>query len=165
MKSMTKLAVAMLAMGCLSLGIPQAQAAATDSIAVTVTLDTIISVSVDVSAWAIGAKTLSATALSDLVTATNDGNVTEKFMIKGANGGGGWALGAAAGADQFSLGFDLTAPYETFVAIDTTGVVLAAPVARAGAQTFKMQYGMPTSDTKGGGVGQGFDITVTASVP
>lgn len=149
--------------GFISLGIPRADAAVTDSIAVTITLAEIISVNVDVATWAIGAKALSETATSVVVTATNDGNVTEDLAIKGANGAGAWVLGAVAGADQFALGFDITSPYDTFTAIDATGVSLKAALARNGAQTFMMKYSMPTSDTKGGGVGQGFNITVTAS--
>ena len=163
MTTITKLVLAMLVAGFVFLGIPKAYAAPTDSIAVTVTLAELVSVSVDVSTWAIGAKALSETALSDLVTATNDGNVTENFAIKGADGAGTWTLGALAGADTFALGFDLTAPYETFVAIDKTGVSLAASVAVAGTQTFKMQYSMPITNTKTVGAAQGFDITVTAS--
>ncbi len=164
---MTKLVLAaMFAVGFISLGAPKANAATpTDTIAVTVTLDSIISVIVDVPSWAIGAKALSATSISDLVTATNDGNVAEKFMIKGANGAGLWTLGAVIGEDIFALGFDTTDAYETFVAIDTTGVELAASVAVAGTQTFKMQYSMPSTNTKTVGLGQGFDVTVTASAP
>jgi len=163
MKSMTKLAsAAMLAAGFISLDIPKTNAAETDSLTVTVSLAEIVSVAVDETAWAIGAKALSATALSQLVTALNDGNVVENFAIKGANGVGEWALGAS-GADSFALGFDISEPYETFTAIDATGVALAASVAVDASQAFKMQYTMPTSNSKAVGTDQSFAITVTAS--
>lgn len=163
MNTVKKLSVAMLAAGFVCLGIPASHAAVTDSITITVTLAEIVSVNVDVATWAIGAKALSDTALSDLVTATNDGNVTEDLLIKATDADGAWTLGAAAGADQFALGLDISDPYETFVAIDKTGVSLKAALVRNAAQTFKMQYSLPTSDTKGGGVAQGFTVTVTAS--
>lgn len=153
----------MMVVGCVCAGLPKANAGGTDTLTVTVTLAEIVSVSVDVDTWAIGAKALSETALSAEVTALNDGNVVENFAVKGADGAGAWVLGAAAGADTFALGFDTSAPYETFVPIDKTGVAFAASVAVDASQTFEMQYSMPTSDTYGPGVAQGFTITVTAS--
>lgn len=154
----------MLAAGFVFLGVPETYAAPTDTLTVTVTLAEIISVSVDVPSWAIGAKALSETAVSGEITALNDGNVTENFAIMGADGAGAWTLGAAAGADTFALGFDKVAGYAgPFTAIDKTGVALAASVAVAGSQKFAMQYSMPTSNTKATGAAQGFTVTVTAS--
>ena len=163
MKSMTKVVLATLVVGFVSMGIPATYAAPTAGITVTVTLAEVISVSIDVPTWAIGQKALSETAISALVTATNDGNVTEDLAIKAADGAGAWTLGAVAGANQFSLGLATSDPYATFVAMDKVGVALKAALARNATQPFKMQYSMPVSDTKGGGVGQGFNVTVTAS--
>lgn len=159
----TKLIVALSAAGLVFLGIPKADAAITDTLTVTVSLAEIVSVAVDETAWPIGTKALSDTALSQLVTALNDGNVVEDFAIKAANGAGGWVLGAAAGADQFALGFDVSAPYESFTPIDATGVSLATGVAVAGSQAFTMQYSMPTANTMAVGTDQSFVVTVTAS--
>jgi len=163
MKSMTKIVLATLMAGFVSIGMPATYAATNASVTVTVTLAEVVSVNIDVATWAIGANALSVTATSTLFTATNDGNVTEDLAIKAENGAGAWTLGPAAGTNQFALGLATSAPYATFVAIDKIGVALKPALAMTATQPFKMQYSMPTSDTKGGGVGQGFNVTVTAS--
>lgn len=161
---MTKLVVAMLAAGFISLGIPKAYAAETDTIAVTVTLSSIISVSVDVPTWAIAVNTLAATETSAEITASNDGNVIETFAIKGADGAGGWTLGTPGAVNVFGLGLSIDSPlYETFTAMDANGITLGGDIALAGTETFKMKYTMPTTDNMGGGIGQGFNVTVTAA--
>lgn len=165
MKSMTKSVVAsMLAVCVVSLSTPKANGAATDTITVTVTLDSIISVIVDVATWPIAANTLTATETSPEIIATNDGNVIETFSIKGADGAGAWTLGTPGAVNVFGLELSIDGPlYGTFTAMDTTGIALGGDIAVAGTQPFKMKYTMPTTDNIGAGVGQGFDVVVTAA--
>ena len=153
-----------MAVGLVGLGVPKAEAAATDTIAVTVTLDSVISVSVDVATWAIAVNTLTASETSVEITALNDGNVIETFSIKGADGAGGWTLGTPGAVNVFGLGLAIDSPdYLIFTAMDATGIALGGDIALAGSETFKMKYTLPTTDNLGGGIGQGFDVTVTAA--
>lgn len=135
----------------------QAHAGTTGMIAVTVSLQEEISVSLDASAWNIGPIALSGTDPLGTVTATNDGNVTIDLDIRGADGAGGWTIGTPAGTDQFEVA--LTTP-STLTTVNQT---LATSVAKGGTVFIDMTYSAPTSDTLGGGVDQGFNITVTAS--
>lgn len=135
----------------------QAHAGTTGMIAVTVSLQEEISVSLDASAWNIGPIALSGTDPLGTVTATNDGNVTIDLDIRGADGAGGWTIGTPAGTDQFEVA--LTTP-STLTTVNQT---LATSVAKGGTVSIDMTYSAPTSDTLGGGVDQGFNITVTAS--
>jgi hypothetical protein len=138
-----------------------AASAQTDTINVTVSLQVSLGVSLDESAWNIGPLALGGTASLTDIVATNTGNVAETFAIKGANGAGGWTIGSS-GADSFNVAvsgaatLNLTATDQTLA----TGLATAAPGNTA---TFALTYTAPTSDTKGAGVAQGFDITVTAS--
>lgn len=136
----------------------QAHAGTTGTIAVTVSLQEEISVSLDASAWNIGPIALSGTNPLPTVTATNDGNVTVDLAIRGANGAGGWFIGSPAAADTFEV--SLGSPAITLGTGDTS---LASSVAKGGTVSIDMTYSAPTSDTLGGGVDQGFNITVTAS--
>ena len=165
MKSMTKLVLATLAAGFVSLGIPKLYAAPTDTIAVTVTLAQNISVAIDVSAWNLANIDLSSASTSVLCTASNDGNVHENFAIKGANGAGAWAIAGSPGSDTFKIAAATNATYDTWdIVLDAIGVPLAANVPKhGGTLQFKLQYSAPTADTKGIEVDQGFNVTVTAS--
>ena len=166
MKSMTKLVLAMMLAACfVCLGIPKANAADNDSITVTVSLLSEISVSVDVATWDIAVNTLEATETSAEITAENTGNVIETFTIKGADATtGGWTLGTPGEVNVFGLGLSIDSPlYETFSVMDTTGIALGGDIALLGTDTFKIKYTMPTTDNKGAGIGQGFDVTVTAA--
>lgn len=136
----------------------QSWAAMSDSITVTVSLIEEVAVSLDNNTWAIGSIALSGTDALATVTATNDGNVTIDLEIKGADGAGGWTIGAAPGADTFEV--ELTAPAISLTASDQN---LVSSLATSGTKTIDLTYNAPTSDTIGGGVDQGFAITVTAS--
>ena len=153
----------MLVAGFVGLGTPKANAGPTDAITVTVTLSEILSVDVQPGAWAIGAIALNGTNTLTSCTATNDGNVAETFTINGANGAGAWANGAAIGADQFMLKASIDSGASWSIAVLNGGNVLKTPVAAGAGLPFQLQYSAPSSDTKGGGVAQGFSVTVTAS--
>jgi len=136
----------------------RAWAAETDTITVTVSLQSVISVSVSPDAWDIGPITLGGSYGPQAFTATNDGNVTEDFAIRGANGAGGWTIGATPGANTFTV----TETNDTIV-LTTSDQTCATNVAPDGTDSLSLTYDAPTSDTYGGGVDQSFTITVTAS--
>ena len=135
----------------------QAGAATSGTISVTVSLE-LISVSLDASAWDIGPISLSGSNVLPTVVATNNGNVSLDLDIKGANGAGGWAIGATAASDTFVVA--VTSPAITLTTSDQT---LSTGLAASGTKDIDMTYSAPTADTVGGGVAQGFDITITAS--
>ena len=137
----------------------QSWAQTTDTIAVTVSLQSEISVSVSPASWNLGPVALAATAGPQAATATV-GNTTTALEILGANGAGGWMIGATAGADQFRVAVPSPA-----LNLSTSYQELDAGVAPYGSKVFDLTYYSPTSDTKGAGENQGFDITVKASAP
>jgi|GEM_PF-1719041 len=166
MKKMTKLVLAVLVAGFVFLGIPKAYAA-DDSIAVTVTLASTVSVDVLPTSWSLSDIALNTT--NDLITctATNNGNVTESFTIKGADGLNGWTNGAAVGLDTFKVlaGASHDGTSWDIAVTNTPGSVLAASVAQNVGQDFQVRYVAPSSDDQGGGTVHGFAITVTATGP
>ena len=94
--------------------------------------------------------------VDDTQVGTNNGNVTEKFNIMGANTTNCvWTLAATAGADQYfhkfcTTGTGTTDPCDagpTWNALTTAYAVLAASVAVDGTQRFDLQIGVPTSST------------------
>ena len=137
----------------------QSRAATSDSITVTVSLGQVVSVSLDSNFWGIGSVVLGGVSTSPLYTATNNGNVAIDLTIKGTDGDGGWVLAPIAGAEEFSV--DLTNPV---LNVSTVDQVLATNVAVDGVKIIEMTYGVPVSDTFGGGVDQGFILFVTASL-
>ena len=137
----------------------QARAADTATISVTVSLESVISVTVNPSTWAIGPVSLGSTSAPVSFTASI-GNTASKLEIKGTDGAGAWVLGATAGANQFAVSG--TAPAIT---LSKTYQTLVANVAAYGSSGFNLAYSAPTSDTKGGGVDQSFTVSVKASVP
>lgn len=139
-----------------------AHGANTATISVTVSLESVISVSVTPGAWTIGPVTLGSTSAPGSFTA-NVGNTASKLEIIGTDAAGAWVLGATAGADRFAV--SAVAAPDPAVSLSKTYQVLAASVAAYGSKSFTLTYAAPTSDTKGGGVNQGFTITVKASAP
>ena len=136
-----------------------ASAATTDTITVTVSLASVISVSLDSGAWNIGAITLGVTSGSPIYIATNDGNVNIDLAIACSDGLNGWTVGTVGSDNVFQV--DVTSPELTLL---TTDLPLATGVAPLGTKTFDMTYTAPTSDTQGGGVDHTFTITITASL-
>jgi len=145
------------------LGSTQTQAASTANITVTVSLGEIISVNLDAGTWNIGSITLSSVTESSAFTATNNGNVTEDFAIKGSDGANAWTIGGSPALNTFKVAADAS-PYITYdITLSTSDATLASGIAPSGTQVFKLQYSAPTGDDKGAGKDQGFAINLTAS--
>ncbi len=136
-----------------------ADAATTDTITVTVSLQTVISVTVTPDTWTIGAIALSSTVGPESFSASV-GNTATKLEIKATDGAGGWSLGGTPSLDQFSV--TVASPPLT---LTTTNQTLAASVAANGSVGFDLTYAAPLSDSQGAGTAQGFTITLTASAP
>ena len=136
----------------------------TASVGATVTVQN-ISVSVSDGVVAYGTLAVNTTKstlageLNDLQTATNDGNVTENFNIRGQNSAN-WTLGASAGADQYVHKFS-TNSGTTWTALTTPGYLTLATGKTAGqTQTFDLQITTPTATTNY--TQQSVDVTVQA---
>lgn len=132
-------------------------AADTANISVTVSLATVIEVSLDKTTWNIGPVALGSTSAAEAFVATV-GNTVTKLEVAGTDAAGGWVLGTA-GADAFGVAVS------GMGALTTANQTLDAGVAAYGTKGFSLTYSAPTSDTLGGGVDQGFSVTVTASAP
>ena len=138
----------------------QAWAAEEDTIIVTVSMESVVSVDVTPAAWNIGAVSEGGSN-GEAFTATNDGNVTEDLTITGANGANSWNLGPAPGVDVFAVMLDRSLPSEDM--LETSPVPLTTSLAPAAGYAFTLDYSAPTSDTQGGGLDHSFSITITAS--
>jgi hypothetical protein len=140
-----------------------AQGAETASVAATVTVQN-ISVTVSDGTVAYGTLPVNTTKstlvgeLNDLQTATNNGNVTENFNIKGQNSAN-WTLAASAGADQYVHKFSKDSGV-SWTALTTSYATLATGIAALGTQTFDLQITTPTSSTNY--TQQSVDVTVQA---
>ena len=87
--------------------------------------------------------------LGDLQTATNDGDVTEDFNIKGQNSGN-WTLGATAGSDIYVHQFctaSCTTPPTNYTALTTGYQTLATGIAPTNNQTFDLYINTPDPST------------------
>lgn len=132
-----------------------AMAATTATVGATVTVQN-VSVSVADGTAAYGTLGLDATAdtnPADLQTATNNGNVTSTFNIKGMDATGStqtWTLGATTGSAQYIHGFCVATcgtPPTNYTALTTSYATLAASVAASGTQTFDLYIKTPTATT------------------
>ncbi len=144
----------------------QAGAASEGTVAATVTVQN-ISVSVTDGTVAYGTLGTSASAdtnPADTQTATNNGNITENFNIRGQNSAN-WTLGATAGADTYVHKFcKLTCgtPPTNYTALTTSNQTLATSVATSGTQTFDLEISTPTTSTNY--TQQSVDVTVQATI-
>ena len=120
--------------------------------------------------------TLNSTKASGTITATNDGTLTAKFLINGANATYStytWTLSPSIGTiDQYvhayttdlteasgtAIGTDYTTGWEDLLATNSN---LAASVAVSGTQTFQLD--MRTPQSVSGGLGNQFSTTVTVT--
>ena len=124
-----------------------AQGADTASVAATVTVQN-ISVSVTDGTVAYGTLAVNTTKstlageLADLQTATNDGNVTESFNIRGTDSGT-WTLGATAASNVYVHKFS-TNSGTLWTALPLVNQTLATGKAVGGTQTFDLQITTPT---------------------
>jgi len=83
--------------------------------------------------------------LHDLQTATNNGNVTEKFNIKGQNSAN-WLLKATAGSNEYVHKFSKNSG-GLWTALTIDYQELATGIAKDGTQTFDLQITTPTATT------------------
>jgi len=87
--------------------------------------------------------------LNDLQTATNNGNVTEDFNIKGQNSGD-WTLAGTAGSDNYVHQFctaSCTTPTTNYTVLTTSYQTLTTGVAASGTQTFDLYINTPNPST------------------
>ena len=138
----------------------QSWAAPTDTITVTVSLAETVSVALDSNAWTIGVISLAGSYGPQSYLATNDGNVPIDLVIRATDGAGGWNLESAPGPDEFSV--DVTSPPISLSSISDQ--TLATDIAVSGTADIELTYNAPISDSYGGGVGQGFTITLSATI-
>lgn len=144
--------------------IQKVRAADTSIVSATVTVQN-ISVSVSDGTVAYGTlsvNTSSGTNGTDTQTATNDGNISEDFNIKGQNTGT-WTLAATTGADQYVHQFctaTCTTPPTNYSALTTSYQTLSTGVAQSGTQTFDLYITTPTSTSAF--TQQSVDVTIQA---
>ena len=122
-----------------------AQGADTASVAATVTVQNIsVTVTDGTVAYGVMAAGASKDTLSpaDLQTATNNGNVTENFNIRGTDSGT-WTLGATAGSNVYVHKFS-TNSGAAWTALTLVNQTLATGKAVGGTQTFDLQITTPT---------------------
>lgn len=131
-----------------------ARAGTEATVAATVTVQN-ISVSVSdgtVTYGTLGQNVTADTEPADGQTATNDGNITEDFNIKGQNSAN-WTLAGTAGSDQYIHRFcndtasDCTTPPTNYTALTTSYQTLAASVATSGTRLFQLQINTPNPST------------------
>lgn len=123
---------------------------------------TLISVSIDTTAVPFGVMPANATSTSPVVvTATNNGNVAERFQITGSRGvgrgGGTWDLSTTAqGADAYRM---RAIANSSFVDLATSAVNFPGNPTRAvgASQPFQLWLGMPSSSSVPGT----YEMTVT----
>jgi len=97
-----------------------------------------------------GTQDTTTAGVNDSQTATNDGNITEKFNIKGANTTGCvWTLYATQDANKYFHKFCTTTcdTSPSWTALTTDYQTLAASIAKDGTQVFDLQIGVPTSSS------------------
>jgi len=105
--------------------------------------------------------------LNDIQTATNDGNVTENFNIKGQNTACPWTLAATSGNDQYVHQFcndtanDCTSPPTNYTALITTYQTLATGVTQSGAVDIQLRITVP--DPSSCFTSQSVDVTIQAT--
>jgi len=151
---------------CLTLTLP-VHAADTASVTATVTIQN-ISVSVDDGSVAYGTLGLNSSAGTngtDTQTATNDGNVTVNFNIRGHDSAD-WTLESAAGANQYVHSFCTTscATYPTnYTALEEDYATLATSKTNSQTQVFDLHISTPTSTSTH--AEQNVDVTVQAALP
>jgi len=115
------------------------------------------SISVSVSPGTVDYGTLTANSIEDTTsngvntsqTATNDGNVTEDFNIKGedVSAGCSWTLAETQGDEQYFHNF-CTSDCDSnpnWTALTTSYQTLATGVSESGSQEFDLQIGVPSS--------------------
>lgn len=141
---------------------------------------TTVSVSVSVSDGTVSygitptntSKTTLPGELNDMQTATNDGNVTENFNIKGQDASGGgctWILASANGINQYIHQFcndtdnDCSTPPTNYTALTTSYQSFKTGVVASGTVDFQLRLTTPTDSSCFGQ--QSIDVTIQAVQP
>ena len=143
----------------------EVKAATTASVAATVTVQN-ISVSVASGTVAYGTlavNTSAGTNPANTQTATNNGNITETFNIKGQDSTN-WTLGGTAGANIYVHKFCTATcgtPPTNYTALTTNYQTLGTGVTVSGTKTFDLYITTPTSSTNF--TQQSVDVTVQAT--
>ena len=110
--------------------------------------------------------------LNDMQTATNDGNVTENFNIKGQDATGGgctWTLAATNGSDQYVHQFcndtdlDCSSPPTNYIALTTTYQALDTGIAVSGTVQIQLRLTTPNPSSCYGQ--QSVNVTIQAVQP
>jgi len=110
--------------------------------------------------------------LNDMQTATNDGNVTENFNIKGQDATGGgctWTLASSNGSDQYVHQFcndtnlDCSSPPTNYTALTTSYQPLDTGIAVSGTVDFQLRIITPNPSTCYGE--QSVNVTIQAVQP
>jgi hypothetical protein len=146
----------------------QAEAVDTGTVTATVTVQNISVAVTDgtVAYGTLGTNSSAGTNSSDTQTATNNGNLTEKFNIKGKNDAP-WVLAATNTAqDNYIHRFctaTCTTPPTNYTALTTNYQTLAASVAQSGTQTFDLY--ITTPQTSSVYTERSVDVTVQATTP
>lgn len=122
-------------------------AAAEQSVTATVTPQ-VLSVTVSPTSIDYGILDVSTATTSSEITATNNGNVTEKFNIRGSNSTN-WTLSTASiGTDVFMHEFSTDVGYTTWAPLATTTYATLAPsIATSNSDLFKLKFKMPSVTT------------------
>jgi len=120
-------------------------AGTSSGVSVTVTAKN-ISISVSPGTYNYGALALGTTTeTASTFTATNEGNVTENFLISGTDTAD-WTLAGTAGADQYE--HDWKQGSGSYTALATGNQAAGGPVAAGNSlSSYKFQIHMPTSST------------------
>lgn len=169
MKELSKyvLPASVLVLGLMwTMAVPANSTSDSATVGATVTIQN-VSVSVSDGAVSYGTQQTSTTidtttgGVDDSQTATNDGNVTEDFNIKGYDTAS-WVLASSAGSDQYFHNFCTSSCDDspTWTATSTTYQTLVTGVASGDSQVFDLQLGTPTSTSDF--TEQNTDITVQA---
>ena len=106
-------------------------------------------------------KSTCTSELNDAQTVTNNGNVTENFLIKGQNSAN-WTLAATAGSNQYVHKF-LNGACSTFsggTALTTSDQNFATGISPSGTATLNLQINTPNPSTVY--TQQSVDVTITA---
>jgi hypothetical protein len=106
-------------------------------------------------------KSTCTSELNDAQTVTNDGNVTENFLIRGQNSAN-WTLAATAGSNQYVHKF-LNGSCSTFsggTALTTTDQSFVTGISPNGTTTLNLQINTPSQSTVY--TQQSVDVTITA---
>jgi len=150
-KTMKSLIASIMILGVVGMVVGVAVLADTES-TVTATV-TVQSISVSVTDGIVAYGTLAAGAststlageLNDLQTATNNGNVTEDFNIRGqVSSPAGWTLGASAGNNVYVHEFS-TNSFATSSPLTTSNQTLAIGITVASTQDFDLKITTPTA--------------------